>query len=92
MTRNSYKVIPARALPTIPFEYLYNKLMSEKIMCVQAKEPLAIVDKPYRHFELNRVMWFHLVGSQYTGPMTKYGSETIICKSIVWPCVASPSS
>ena len=27
-------------------------------MCVQAKEPLAIVDKVYSHFQLNRVMRF----------------------------------
>ena len=49
-------------------------------MCVQAKEPFkAIVDKVYSHFELNRVICgFNLVGPQYTGPVTKRGSGTII--------------
>ena len=37
------------------------------MMCVQAKEPLAIVNKVYSHFELNRDMWFQSCWSSVYG-------------------------
>ena len=40
-------------------------------MCVQAKEPLAIVDKVYSHFELNRVMRFQSCWSSVYGSNDK---------------------
>ena len=50
-------------------------------MCVQAKGPLAIVDKLVI-LNQTELCGFDPVGPQYTGPMTKNGSETVISKTL----------